>query len=195
MKNIMWFFVLLFFSMVFPSTNFAASTTPSGELSSDSTVYETMKSGENDKDISPLQTGAARSQSSSIFPLFLKFILSFLLVIGLLLLLLRYLTKRNKQMQANGPILSLGGQMLGNNRSVQVLLIGQTIYIVGVGEDVHLIREIPHGEEYKHLLESFESQADAPQTNLLKNDSVKWNSIFQKHLRKINAEMEEEKRR
>ena len=42
--------------------------------------------------------------------------------------------------------------MLGNNRSVQVILVGQTIYIVGVGEDVNLIRAIPQGEEYQHLL-------------------------------------------
>jgi len=194
MKNFKWFFVMLFCLFLVQPTYYAAGTAPSGEPS----VFESLNKGDESTPTTPSsQTEVADTNSSSIFPLFLKFIFTFALVIGLLFLVMRYLSKRNKWTQASGPVLSLGGKMLGNNRSVQVILVGQTIYILGVGEDVNLIRAIPQGEseEYKHLLESYENQGESSPPLLLNKDSLKWKNVFGKQLQKMQSEIEEEKRR
>ncbi|MEH7505264.1 flagellar biosynthetic protein FliO [Neobacillus drentensis] len=188
MKRIILFFVMFFYLFSLQSTTFAAGSTSGGEPS----VYDSIQKGE--KQSSPPSTKAVDSQSTSLFPLFLKFIISFILVIGLLFFLLRFLSKKGSVLQANGPVLSIGGHMLGNNRSLQVLLIGQTIYIVGVGEDVTLIRAINQGEEYQHLLESYENQAsDVLTPKWFPKDSKKiWNTVFRKHLQKMHQESREE---
>jgi flagellar protein FliO/FliZ len=188
MKRFMFFFVLLFYLFSLQPTIFAEGTSSSSKTS----VYDSIQKGEKEEP-SPPSTKAEDSGSSTIFPLFVKFIFSFILVIGLLIVLLRFLSKRSRLMQTNGLVLPLGGQVLGNNRSLQVLLIGQTIYIVGVGETVSLIRSIPQGEEYQHLLESYENQADGLSPKWLTKDSIKnWNTIFQKHMQNMHQENKKE---
>lgn len=189
MKRIMFFFVLLFYLFSFQPTIFAAGSTSGGEPS----VYDSIHKGEKKTSSLSSPTKAVDSQSPSIFSLFIKFIVSFVLVIGLLIVLLRFLSKRGRLMQTNGPVLPLGGHVLGSNRSLQVVLIGQTIYIIGVGETITLIRSISQGEEYQHLLESYENQAEAlPSKWLAKDPKKMWNSVFQKYLQKMKQENGEE---
>jgi flagellar protein FliO/FliZ len=180
MKTIKMFLIVFIFLLFYQTTTYAAGSSSSGEPS----VYDAIQKGEKSK-----PTPAKKdmdSPSPSLFPLFIKFIFSFILVIALLLLLLRYLSKRSKLVQPNGPVLPLGGHLVGNNRSVQVLLIGKTIYIVGVGENVNLIHTISQGEEYQHLLESYENQTESSPTSWLPKDSIKkWDSIFNKHLKNM----------
>jgi flagellar protein FliO/FliZ len=180
MKRTMFLFVLFFYLFSFQPTIFAAGSTSKGEIS----YYDSIQKGEGKP--SPPSTKVADSGSPSVFPLFIKFILSFILVIGLLVVLLRFLAKRSRQTQTNGLVLPLGGHALGNNKSLQVLLIGQTIYIIGVGENVTMIRSISQGEEYQHLLESYENQGDGQTPNWVANDSLKgWNTVFRKQMQKI----------
>lgn len=188
MKRSIVFFVLLFYIFSFQPTTLAAGFSSA----SDHSVYDAIHNGA-DKTPSPPPTKGVDSASSSIFPLLLKFIFSFILIIALLFVLLRFLSKRNRLLQSNGPVISLGSTMLGNNRSLQVLLIGQTIYIVGVGETVSLIRTISHGEEYQHLLESFENQPEgfSPTWDLKETGKI-WSSIFQKQMQKMRHKNEEE---
>lgn len=182
---IMIFLLISLFSSQ-PAT-FAAGSSSSGE----GYVSDSYQSG---KENNPVQTEkVADSPSPSLFPLFMKFIGSFVLVIVLLFLLLRYLSKRSQGMQASGPILPLGGQMLGNNRSLQVLLIGQTIYIVGVGENVTLIRTVSQGEEFQQLLKSYETQNETLTPREMIYDTKKlWNSVFRNHMQKMQRENREE---
>jgi flagellar protein FliO/FliZ len=170
-------FVCLF---SFQSTIYAEGSTSTEEP----TVYDTLKKEEG-KSV-PASSNTVEGTSPTIFPLFMKFLLSFILVIGLLLLLLRYLSRRNGLIQSSGPVLPLGGHHLGNNKSVQVILIGQTIYVVGVGENINLLRSIEKGEEYQHLLESYENQSEGISSKWLSSDPNKaWISVLQKHLQKM----------
>lgn len=92
-------------------------------------------------------------------------------------------------MPSNGPILSLGGQSLEANKSVQILLIGQTIYIVGVGESVTLLRTISQGEEeYQRLLKSFENQGEGRSPSISIDTKKLWDSVFRKHLQNMKRE-------
>jgi flagellar protein FliO/FliZ len=183
MKATMFLFVLFFYLFSFQPTSFAAGITSSGEIS----AYDSIQKGERKS--SPPDAKVVDNGSPSVFPLFIKFILSFILVIGLLIGLLRFLSKRSRQMQTTGLVLPLGGHVLGTNKSLQVLLIGQTIYIVGVGENITMLRSISQGEEYQHLLESYENQAEGHTANWLTKDSIKgWNSVFRKHMQNMRKE-------
>jgi flagellar protein FliO/FliZ len=185
MKHIMLLFVMFFTLLSFQTTIHAEETKTSAEPS----VYDSIHKDE--VKTTPTSDKKVDNQSSSIFPLFLKFIFSFLLVIGLMVALLRFLSKRNTS-QSNGSIIPLGGHILGNNRSLQILLIGKTIYIVGVGDTVTLVRTLSEGEEYQHLLQSYENQADTlSPTDFLKDSTQKWSSVLQKQLKKMQRENDE----
>ncbi|MBL4952955.1 flagellar biosynthetic protein FliO [Neobacillus sp. YIM B02564] len=179
MKRIM---LLLAFVVNFVSYQpyiLAAEYSAAGEPS----VYDTIQKGDQS---SKPSSSTVKDSGSSIFSLFIKFFISFVFVIFLLFVLLRYLAKRNRQLPANGPIIPLGDYPLGNNRSLQILLIGQTIYVVGVGETVTLLRTISQGEEYQHLLENLEDVVEEVPSKWLPEDTKKiWNNVFQKQLQNI----------
>ncbi|MCH6266817.1 flagellar biosynthetic protein FliO [Neobacillus citreus] len=175
--SLMLIFIYLFSNQ---PTMSAAGTSTAGDPS----VYDAIHDG--GKSTPPKAEKIEDSGSSAIFPLFIKFVFSFILVIGLLFLFIRFLSKRGRLMQSSGPVLPLGGHSLGNNRSLQVVLIGQTIYILGVGETITLIRSINQGEEYQHLLEGFETQADPLQVKWLGGETrFNWLSTFQKQIQKL----------
>jgi flagellar protein FliO/FliZ len=179
MKRTMLFLVMFLYLFSFQSTIYAAGSTTAG----DSSVYDTIHKGDG-KTPSP-SPKAVDSPSPSIFPLFIKFIVSFIIVIGLLILLLRFLQKRGSIVQSNGPIVSIGGHSLGNNRSLQVLLIGQTLYIIGVGETITLLRTISQGEEYQSLLESYENSAETQTPKWLTKDHKQlWDTVLRKQIPK-----------
>lgn len=187
MKRVILVFVLLFSLFSYQSTSLASASTSNGDTS----VYDAIQKGEKKTKAESYET--ADSPSISLFSSFIKFIFSFALVIGLLFLLMNYLSKRNRTFQSNGPILSLGGQTLGNNRSLQVVLIGQTIYILGVGEQITLIRTITKGDEYQSLLDGFETQAEVITPKWLTMDSKKkWINVLKKNLNKFNKHNGEE---
>ncbi|MCM3569586.1 flagellar biosynthetic protein FliO [Neobacillus mesonae] len=186
MKHIMMLFAIIFYLFSYQPSSFAAGLTAAGEPS----VYDTIQKG--DQTSSP-KSNNVEDSGSSIFSLFIKFIISFAFVIFLLFVLLRFLSKRNRQLPASGPIIPLGDYTLGNNRSLKILLIGNTIYIVGVGETITLLRTITQGEEYQHLLESLETQEETGQVKWLPEDTKKlWNSVFQKHLQNLKKDHREE---
>ncbi len=193
MKRFVCVLLTLFTILVFQPTISAAGTTPSGELSADSSVFDSINNGETTDPAAPAEEKeAADGTSSSIFPLFIKFILSFGLVIALLFFVLKYLAKRNGKAAVGGPVVSLGGRSLGNHKSVQVIMVGQTIYVLGVGDDVTLLRALSEGEEYRHLLAGLENQTGSSLPGVFNKDA-QWNKVFSEKVRKLKQQMEEGK--
>lgn len=182
MKRYFLLFLLFIIILSHSPTIFAAGS------ASDPSVYDTIHKGV--KNHTPLiQTGMTNDESPSLFPIFIKFIFSFVFVIVLLIALLRFLSKRTHMFKGNGPILPLGGYTLGNNRSVQMILIGQTIYVLGVGDSVTLLRSINQGEEYQHLLDGYEQQAEGLPTKWFGiNPQSRWNQVLQKYLKNMDHE-------
>lgn len=83
---------------------------------------------------------------------YIKIVLALVFVIGLLLVILKFLNKRNLAYQQNTIIKNIGGLSVGQQKSVQLLHIGNRIYVVGVGEDIQLIKEIESADEVEQLL-------------------------------------------
>ncbi|MDF2557292.1 MAG: flagellar biosis protein [Bacillales bacterium] len=183
MKRFISLSILFFYIISFQSPIYAAGSTKNQSVYDKLQKNEKTTTKSEKKDTSSQST--SESQSPSLFFLLIKFVFYFLLVIGLLYMVLQFLSKRNRLLPSNGPILSLGGQPLGNNKSMQILLVGKTIYIVGVGDSVSLMRTISEGDEYEHLLEHLENQGkiEGLSQNWFPIDTKKiWNSIFRQDL-------------
>ncbi|WP_236694064.1 flagellar biosynthetic protein FliO [Sporosarcina globispora] len=82
---------------------------------------------------------------------FLKMILATGFTIGLLYGLLKFINKKNKAYNRSQLVENLGGTSLGANRSVQLIKVGKRIFIVGVGENIQLLKEIDDSEEYSQI--------------------------------------------
>jgi flagellar protein FliO/FliZ len=76
---------------------------------------------------------------------------SLALVIGLITLLIRWLSRRSQLLGGARALEQLGGLTLGPNKSVQVIEAAGRIYVVGVGENVTLLDSLPAGEEAEEL--------------------------------------------
>lgn len=74
------------------------------------------------------------------------------LVILLIILLLRFLANRQLGGIPQGPFRVIGVVPLGSGKTMQIVSVGDSIYLLGVGEDVHLLRHIPAGEEADLIL-------------------------------------------
>lgn len=83
---------------------------------------------------------------------FLKMIFATLFVIALLYILLKFINKKNSGYKDSQLIQNIGGTSLGANRSVQVIRIGERVLVVGVGENIQLLKEIEDEEEARQII-------------------------------------------
>lgn len=81
-----------------------------------------------------------------------KIVLSLLFVVALLFGVLKLVNRNNKKYQSNQLLQSLGGLSLGQSKSIQLVKIGNSLFIMGVGDDVHIIKEITDEKEQQYLL-------------------------------------------
>ncbi|MFD0671726.1 flagellar biosynthetic protein FliO [Cohnella sp. GCM10027633] len=79
------------------------------------------------------------------------------IIVGLIVLSLRFLAKRNRGWWMNRSLRSLGGLTLGTNKSVQIVEWNGRIYVLGVGEDITLLESITDTETVAALLADHDS--------------------------------------
>ncbi|MBD7936713.1 flagellar biosynthetic protein FliO [Cytobacillus sp. FSL K6-0265] len=91
---------------------------------------------------------------------FIKMIFATVFVVALLYGLLKFVNKKSRSYKSTNVVNHLGGTALGQNRSVQVVKIGEKVYILGVGENVQLISEVADKEERETLLKHYEEQGE-----------------------------------
>lgn len=81
------------------------------------------------------------------------FILAF--IIGFFFLIMKVLARKKWNGHfGRSDFRTLGGIPLGPNKSVQLVEIGHTVYVLGVGEGVQVIDKIKDAQEVAHLLQS-----------------------------------------
>nr|WP_106784216.1 flagellar biosynthetic protein FliO [Lysinibacillus timonensis] len=121
---------------------------------------EYLQNPVNDQDESPTQTiddentQLAGGQGLGAWD-YIKMLLSLIFVLALLLFVLKFINKKSSNYQQNNNVRNLGGITLGSQKSVQLLQIGQSIYIVGVGENIQLIKELSNQDEIEQLINNF----------------------------------------
>lgn len=91
---------------------------------------------------------------------YVKMIFALLFVIALLYGLLRFVNSRNKTFQTNQLINNLGGVGVGQGKSLQLMQVGNSIFLVGIGEDITLLKEITDPAEIENLTKIYEEKVD-----------------------------------
>lgn len=93
---------------------------------------------------------------------YIKTFLALAFVIGLLYALLKFMNRKNRLYDKNRMMKNLGGLSLGQQKSIQLIVVGDTYYLVGVGEDIRLLKEITDEKELASLLAYYEEADDIP---------------------------------
>lgn len=87
---------------------------------------------------------------------YIKTIFALVFVVGLLYGLLKFINRRNRLYDKNRLMKNLGGISLGQQKSIQLVAIGNSYFLIGVGDDIRLLKEITDKEEIASLLEYYE---------------------------------------
>ncbi|WP_112180854.1 MULTISPECIES: flagellar biosynthetic protein FliO [Paraliobacillus] len=120
---------------------------------------------ENENSESNPSSETSLSENSVDNPIitFLKIVLSLILILGLMYLLLKLFNKKTKLYKHANTLENIGGVPLGSNKSIQMIRIGDSIFVVGVADNIELLTEITDEETKKQLLESQTEQASSNQ--------------------------------
>ncbi len=133
------------------------STTVSAE---DPSVNDCMEEGINCENLETQDTNTENESTvltdpedeGSLIIELIKMFFALVLVLGLIYLLLKFLSKRNKLFNQVKALENLGGVSVGQNKSVQIVRVGNRFYLVGVGENVELLEEITDQEVIDDLV-------------------------------------------
>jgi flagellar protein FliO/FliZ len=111
---------------------------------------------------------------------FLKMIFALLFVLALIYGALKFINSRNKLFDGARSVENIGGTNLGNNKSLQLVKVGNSILVVGVGDSINLLKEITDEEEKDHLLQAYR---DRTESNAITSENL---STFVEKLRNVN---------
>nr|WP_242035329.1 flagellar biosynthetic protein FliO [Mesobacillus harenae] len=106
------------------------------------------------------QSITEQAQVGVTFSDILRMIVATVFVVGLLYFLLKFMNKRSASYKSSQLVENLGGTSLGANKSVQIVKAGSRLFVVGVGEDINLLKEIDDPEEYQQILTDYNQRMD-----------------------------------
>lgn len=130
-------------------------------------VYETYQAPSSTTPQSPAPERSGRGQPASsasaadvrggLTETLFRLAIALGLVVALIVGAGRWLARRNPFVRPGAPVRMLGGCVVGQNKSVQVVQIGDGLYVLGIGDDVQLLRYIPPGDEAERLRAMFDA--------------------------------------
>ncbi|MEK4711280.1 flagellar biosynthetic protein FliO [Sporosarcina sp. FSL K6-5500] len=88
---------------------------------------------------------------------YIKTLFALVFVLGLLFGLLKFVNRKNKLYDKNRLMKNMGGISLGQHKSIQLVVIGESYYLIGVGDDIRLLKEITDLDEIDKLVEFYAS--------------------------------------
>ncbi|WP_379126549.1 flagellar biosynthetic protein FliO [Paenibacillus sp. sgz500958] len=97
----------------------------------------------------------------------LNVILVLAVIIVLIVLLIRFLGRRNQMLTGVRSMRTLGAMGLGPNKSMQIVEIGNSLYLIGVGEDISLLDKITDPVEVAMVIAAFEDPSTGQSNPLL----------------------------
>ncbi|MBD8004029.1 flagellar biosynthetic protein FliO [Bacillus norwichensis] len=157
MKN-KWMVLFLILIVLTNSKPYLVHASPKGS------VEECLKHPdkcEEPEDLNKSQMDDSRNESFSIgFLDVFKTIFALVFVIALLYFLLKFINKKSQSYQQNRIVQNLGGTALGGNRSIQIVKAGNRLLVLGVGENVQLLREITDEQEQQEILTQYNEQLE-----------------------------------
>lgn len=140
----------LFFALLGPALTEAEDTNVADWVEND---------GKTDMNETEQPEAAVVSEDKSLTIIIGKLILYTLLILAMIYGLIKFLALRQKKLQPNQAVKLMGGTPLGNNKSVQLIKVGNQIYMIGVGDQVTLIKEFTDADEISSIEKDLEGQA------------------------------------
>lgn len=89
----------------------------------------------------------------------LKVVFFLAVIVILIVMLIRFLGRRNQTLMSGRSIRTLGAMGLGPNKSIQVIELGGSLYLIGVGENISMMDKITDPAEVALIIAAFENQA------------------------------------
>lgn len=105
-------------------------------------------------------------KDSSLFISIIQTFFALLLVLILIYILIKLLSKRNKSFSQVKSLENIGGIPIGQNKSIQLVRVGSNVYMIGVGDNVELLEEITDPLLKEELIHK-QSENDLQVNNLL----------------------------
>lgn len=138
------------------------------------------------------------NQTGSLVINVLKIVFALALVLILIYVLLLFLKKKNKLSANNQSFETLGGISVGQQKSIQVVRIGNKVYAVGVGNDITMLDEITDQDVIEQLEETKDTEPPAMtfiqnwlQKRFTKENEQKKSSPNQSFSKTLEEELEE----
>ena len=139
--------------------------------------------------------------NTSITKIIGKLVLYTFLILILIYALIKFLAIRQKNLQPNQAIKLMGGTPLGNNKSLQLVKVGDQLLLIGVGDEVTLLKEFLNEDEIKSIEENLTNQPSALSNTLTsflkekindrKKQSNSFENIFSQSLDKIKGKQDQ----
>ncbi|MCP1158067.1 MULTISPECIES: flagellar biosynthetic protein FliO [Bacillus] len=89
-----------------------------------------------------------------------KMIFATAFVIGLLYFLLKFINKKSRTYKSSQLVENLGGASLGASKSIQIIKVGRQLLVVGVGDNIQLLKEIDDEEEYHQIINDYNNKME-----------------------------------
>lgn len=87
-----------------------------------------------------------------------KVIFFLILIIVMFFILIKFLNKKNQFVGFGRSVRSIGGVPLGQNKSIQIVEIGHSLYVVGVGDNIQLLEKIEDQEEIEYVTQLLQTK-------------------------------------
>lgn len=116
--------------------------------SAEPNVADWLEEDGADQEQAPAPNEAAVvKEEQSLFGIILKLVFYTLLILVMIYGLIKFLAIRQQKFQPNQAVKLMGGTPLGNNKSLQLVKVGNQVLLIGVGDQVTLIKEFADAEE------------------------------------------------
>lgn len=138
-----------------------------GEDAGSECLEEEESTDETENDEQTVLSDETRSTGSIVFGV-IKTLFALLLILALIYVLIKFLSKRNKLFNQVKALENLGGISVGQNKSIQIVRIGDKVFMVGVGDNVELLQEIDDEDLIKDLLHN-DKQGDFQVNHLVQS--------------------------
>jgi len=156
-QNLYKFVMLLFFfaMMVFIPSPASAEEEPSVV----DWVEDREQQNSQPEDRKSIENGVSnQNEEPSLVMIIGQLIFYTLIILVLIYALIKFLALKQKKMQPNQAISMIGGTSLGTNKSLQLVKVGGTVYLIGVADQITLIKEISNKEEIKLIENDMDRQ-------------------------------------
>lgn len=143
---------------VFFLSLFAWFTPAAAYAAADTNVTDWLEEKDSDAE-KPAETVAVEPvEKQSFVSIIAKLFFFTALIVVLIYGLIKFLAVRQQKLQPNQAVKLMGGTPLGNNKSLQLVKVGGKIYMIGVGDEVTLIKEFTDEMEVGSIEKDLEKQ-------------------------------------